>query len=40
MRCNCGRRQHSFWFDYFVVGPLTILPFAIALGLFFVWLTR
>ena len=38
--CKCKCQQHSFLFDYFVVGPLTILPFAILLGLFFVWLTR
>jgi len=37
-RCRCSR--HSPLFDYLVVAPLTILPFAVALGLFFVWLTR
>jgi len=41
MRCHCcGRRCNSFWFEYFVRGPLTILPFAIILGVYFFWLTR
>jgi len=38
--CKCKCQRHSFLFEYFVRGPLTILPFAILLGLFFVWLTR
>ena len=36
--CKCSR--HSFLFDYFVVAPIIITPFAVALGLFFLWLTR
>jgi hypothetical protein len=39
MCCNCGRR-HSALFDYLIVAPLAILPWALLLGIFFVWLTR